>query len=135
MKIGDTMKKGFTLIEVIGVVVLLGAIALIAYPTITKVMNDTKGKIDSATTQIITSSADLYLEQKNCTISERTCCIVINNIVQEGLLKTPLKDSKGNDIDLTKGVKVAITRTNGIYKKNFTIENNCTGYSSCLPNN
>lgn len=127
------MKKGFTLVEVIGVIVLLGVIILIVYPTITSTIKKTTGEISGATESLITSSADLYLDKKNCTISVRTCCITINSIVQEGLLKTPLKDSKGLDIDLNKGVKVVITQVNSVYKKAFTIEDSCSGYSSCLP--
>ena len=127
------MKKGFTLVEVIGVIVLLGVIVLIVYPTITSVMNSTQGKISDATTSLITSSADLYLEAKNFTISETTCCITINDIVEEGILKTPLKDAvTGNDIDLTKAVEVVITKENNIYKKAFTIINTCS--NQCIIN-
>lgn len=38
------MKKGFTLIELIAVIVLLGVVALISYPIIGNLINDSKQK-------------------------------------------------------------------------------------------
>ena len=37
--IGDRMKKGFTLIQLLAVILILGIIALIAIPTVNKIIN------------------------------------------------------------------------------------------------
>ena len=38
------MKKGFTLIELLAVIIILGVVALIAVPSITKVLDDSRKK-------------------------------------------------------------------------------------------
>ena len=39
---GDNMKKGFTLIEIIGIIILLSLIGLLVYPTIMRIIGDSK---------------------------------------------------------------------------------------------
>lgn len=59
------MKKGFTLVELICVIVLLGLVSLIAVPLILNAVNNKSGDIDEATKKIIYQATDLYISNYN----------------------------------------------------------------------
>ena len=50
------MKKGFTLVELLGVITLLGVIVLIAVPTTKNVISDSKNKLYDAQISNISSA-------------------------------------------------------------------------------
>lgn len=104
-------QKGFTLIEVLAVVTLIAAIALISFPLLTNQTNKSKGKISEASKEIINHSAYTYIDrnQSNYPFTEGNIyCITLRTLVDYGDLKEPLKDNKsGEDIPLTTIVKVS----------------------------
>ncbi len=54
-------KNGFTLIELIGSIVILALIALVAFPSIVSVLNKEQGNIDSAVQDRIISGVSEYV--------------------------------------------------------------------------
>lgn len=54
-------KNGFTLIELIGSIVILALIALVAFPSIVSVLNKEQGKMDSAVRDRIISAVSEYV--------------------------------------------------------------------------
>ena len=59
------MKKGFTLIEVLGVIVILAVILLIAFPTYTVVRERINESIYESKRQNILSNANQYASETN----------------------------------------------------------------------
>ena len=59
------MKKGFTLIELIMVITLLGILATIAVPVISGVINDSKEKAYEKQVSVIISAAKEYVTDPN----------------------------------------------------------------------
>ena len=47
--IGDSMKRGFTLVELLAVLILLGVVSLIAIPSIGKILNRSREKAREST--------------------------------------------------------------------------------------
>ena len=56
--------KGFTLAEILGVIVLLALISIISISQITNRINSTKSKISDAQKKIILNAAQLYVDDK-----------------------------------------------------------------------
>ncbi len=55
--------RGFTLIELIGAIVILAVIALIAFPAIISVLDSGQTKVDSATKDLVISATNKYVSE------------------------------------------------------------------------
>lgn len=57
------MKKGFTLIELMAVIIILSLVVLIAFPNIVNVVKNSNNSIDSATSSLIINGAKNYVDE------------------------------------------------------------------------
>ena len=126
-------KKGFTLVELLGVIMLMGLIAMITIPKIVKQIKDTKGSIDKSTEILITTGSSNYIEENKNDFPKydgAKYCIMLETLVNEGKLSSDIRDSKGNKLDLNKYVQVEVVNNKYEYK----IADSCTdsGHSSVL---
>ena len=94
-------KNGFTLAELLGVVVILAAIALIAFPPIINQIKSSRKDLDNALNSLILTSAEQYLEENNYPLNNSTYCIQLSVLVEDGKLVEPIIDSKGNTVGLS----------------------------------
>lgn len=97
--------KGFTLVELLAVIVILLAISVIAIPNITASLERNKNKMSESQKKLIASSAELYISENKNTITyyssfvAGTCCLSINTLESTGYLSSDdLKDANGNVI-------------------------------------
>ena len=88
---GDNMKKGFTLVELLAVMILLGIISLIAIPSIGKVLERSREKAYEATEKELIKAAKKYaaehaseLPVKEWNSNEK--CLRINDIIKNGYI-------------------------------------------------
>lgn len=102
------MKKGFTLVELLGVIVLLGLLTIIAAPPILNQIKKTKEKLSSATETLLSSAAEEYVEEHltNYPIKDgNVYCITLKTLVDYDKLKSPIIDaSSGEEINETENV-------------------------------
>jgi len=86
------MKRGFTLIELILVILLLSVIALISVPVVTNIISDTKNKAYDQQIGSITDSARTYMTKnpQNLPLEDSTdsSCISITDLQKAGLLES-----------------------------------------------
>lgn len=113
-------KNGFTMIELIGVVTLLFAVALIAIPTVEKVIKEGKDKAYQSQLDMIELATQNYLSESSIKINEGQSIVVTFEELRKGkFLDYDIKDVKtGNEIDNTS--TITIKRNSGILE--FTID-------------
>lgn len=93
-------KNGFTLAELLGVIVILAAVALIAFPPIINQIKKSRGDLDEALNSLILTASEQYIEERNLA-KEGKYCIVLNVLVEDGKLVEPITDSNGNIVSLS----------------------------------
>ena len=113
------MKKGFTLAETMGVIILLGLIAAVTIPFVDNYIKDSKEKAKNANISKIIEAATnwniTYGNTKNC--SEKTCYITVDELKNtEFLSKQNIKDPYTKE-DLNGEIK--ISKVNGTYKYEY----------------
>ena len=80
------MKKGFTLIELLAVILILGIIALIAIPSVTNIINESKLGAEKATANNMVNAAETYIQL--CTLREETCITDFTTLTDSTLRTT-----------------------------------------------
>ena len=119
------MKKGFTLIELICVITILGLIALIAVPTVNNIINNSKEKAYEDQIATIEKTAKNYMAKNYKDLPNQENgnykCVSIEDIQKAGLLTTEdIKDPRDESKIITGGVEV--TWNNNKYTYKYTDE-------------
>lgn len=114
-------KNGFTLAELLGVIVILAAIALVAFPPIINQIKKSRGDLDNALNTVILTASEQYLEENNKSLSG-IYCIKLNVLVNDGKLSDPITDSNGSIVPLNSIFYIDYNSNNYFYSV-FTNEN------------
>ena len=100
------MKKGFTLVELLGVIIILGVLALIVFPIIDKSIKSSKEKALESTINSIEEAAYNYSIEHNLGYSTNYQKLTLNELMNNGYLKSelinPVTNSKLNGCILYK---------------------------------
>ena len=110
-------KKGFTLVELLVVIVILGVIMSIAIPSITSSIERSKDKQKTQIIKLIESAGELYVDKHKNTV---TPPITLNQLIEDGLItneKRALCGYLGYD-----GKKVSWNDTSGSNQYCLSIE-------------
>lgn len=122
------MKKGFTLIELISVVIIMGLIMAAVVPT---VLNQIKGKeadISETSKQVIYLATNEYVKNDKISYpikSNNVFCITLEELVNAGKLQSPVMDGT-NTISLNRIVKVTVNAFNDLEYSLINIDDTCT---------
>ena len=111
------MKKGFTLVELLGVIVILTVIGFIAVPAALNMYRGSKEELSDLAEQVLITSTKSYVNDNENDFpiyNGNVYCVSLKKVVRENYLKTPVIDANtGEEIDLNKIVEVKVT--NGKY--------------------
>lgn len=105
------MKKGFTLAELIGVVVIVSLIVLLVAPAMINFASKSKTKLSESTIKLINTATEQYHLDRSVQYvksQNATYCVTLQTLVDAGYLVSPLFDPKTNaNVPLTKYVEFA----------------------------
>ncbi len=119
-------RQGFTLIEMLGAILILGLLFLLVIPSIISQIIKTTDDIDEATKKMIFSSSEAYIAKNNNDYPKTkgdVYCIPIQTLINSKELIEELVDSKtGKKINPLKMIKVTIENEANI---TYKIVNEC----------
>ena len=125
------MKKGFTLVELLGVITVIAILTIIAFPPIINQINRAKNQLSDTTLEIIYSATELWIEQNQNTypLNESDIyCITLQELVDNEMLQEPIQDAKtGQDVSLSKVVKVEVGQNRNM-KTTLVDSTECTAF-------
>ena len=109
-------KKGFTLVEMLGVLIILVIIFMIAFPTLTRVLKNTEEDIANsekiivvdATKDLLNSKKDIYIPN-----DDNTYCIAFETLMNQGKLTENQVENISEDYNT---VKVTYKNRKAIYE-------------------
>lgn len=108
---GDDMKKGFTLVELLGVLVVLVILSLLITVMYTALKKDADKTIDEALTVVINDASVTYVKKYKTSIKENNVyCISLNDLLNNNLLSSPVKNSSGEVINPSLKIKVVVKK-------------------------
>ena len=131
--------RGFTLVELLAVLVLISVIAIIAVPSIINYINQSEGEIDEATKKLVFSGVELYVNQNKNDFRAplKQYCVTLQEIVDQKYLSDSIFDSvSGSKIDSNTFVKVInyYNVNKERYDFKYDISNECTEKEYvCIP--
>ncbi len=107
---GDNMKnKGFTLAEILGVIVIIGLLLLLVAPAIVNRIAANKGKVSKAAEKIIYSATQQYIdENRSDYANSKNFCITVQTLINDGKLASPVQDPISNNTYDNYGVSVTV---------------------------
>ncbi|MGE5456397.1 MAG: competence type IV pilus major pilin ComGC [Ignavibacteriales bacterium] len=124
-------KKGFTLVELLGVIAILALIVAVAAPPIVNQIKKSRSTFDKATLSLIYTAADSYVDNKQNdypNINENTYCVTLDTLIKSGELKESIINiDKESEIAVNQIVKIAVN--NDLYNYSLVEANKCTEYS------
>ena len=122
------MKRGFTLIEVLAVIVILSVIALIVFPEVNKIIKDSRQK--SYNTQInnlINATKKMALKDTSLLPSkgsDEKTCVTLTNIMDAGEIDTDvIKDPRNSNQTLTGVIVIEYAEETDSYV--YSYKENC----------
>ena len=123
-KENKSMKKGFTLIELIAVFLVLGIILLITFPLVTKYLEQGEEKLDQETEISIKNASNVYvsefskeLEWKYDDADNKVTCISIESLIDKGIIKENEKVTPYKEKYTIKSTEVNGVATNELVEK------------------
>lgn len=89
-------KKGFTLAEVLGVIIILGLLVIVSFPPLLSQLKKSQGKLSDATLKVLGTAAEQYVDEHPSTYPIKNgniYCIKLETLVNSGYLKSPILDA------------------------------------------
>ena len=109
-------KKGFTLVELLGVLIVLVLIALITTPIVINVVNSTKKNSNHIQKELLINSAKLWQSKYEKLISDEVGSVYnlyITRLYQDGLITTENYEDIEKEITITNACIKITTKENG----------------------
>ena len=80
------MRKGFTLVELLVVIVILGLLSLVVYPSVIKVINDNRTSAYESQIKIVEKAAKEWGVENPSKLPDNRCKISISTLTGDGYI-------------------------------------------------
>lgn len=113
--------KGFTLVELLAVITVLGIIGLIAIPTVTSIINSSKEKAKKIQIEEIIRSAKSWAANNTTQLSETdTYHLSVQTLIDEGYIATDdIKDPTNSNKTLNQCISITYSTKYNNYLFNY----------------
>lgn len=135
IKIGDDMKKGFTLMELLAVFIVIGIIMTITTPIITNVIRDSKEKTYKEQVSLIEEAARNYMASHSTELPKASgkASVSVSTLQSEGLLSNKdiinpiynINGTRDEEKHQTFTGSVCVTYVNNKYKYTYKQSGSC----------
>lgn len=98
--------RGFTLVELLGVIIIVGLLSLVIFPNIISSFFEVSNKLDDATSLVVIEAAKDYYANNRNNIQKIDYCVTVSTLQSEGLLSYDIKDSDGKVLATDTIVKI-----------------------------
>ena len=122
------MKKGFTLIELMSVIIIMGLIMVTVVPTILNQVKEKEADISETSKKVIYLATYEYVKNDKISYpikSNNVFCVTLEELVNAGRLQEPVMDGS-NVISLNRVVKVTINEFNDLEYSLLSVDDVCT---------
>lgn len=119
--------NGFTLVELLGVIIILALLITLVFPSIINSVKSSGEKTDKLTLEMIYNASDLYISNHKDNfkkVNGNKYIISLEELVAEDLLASPIKLSD-SDIDITDSKSVQVTYSNGEFTYELKNSSEC----------
>ena len=107
-------KKGFTLVELLAVIVILGIIATITIFSVSDILTDSKNSLSQTQIKKVEESAKVYYLKEG--MSNNDNCVSISELISKGYIESKeVKDPKTKE-EINGYVKITYESNHYIYK-------------------
>lgn len=120
------MKKGYTLVELLGVIIILTLITMLVLPNVINSIKNSSSKNDDLMEELIISASKTYIDDNYYDMligNGFTLCIPLTELVEKDYLTTPIKYKNMDDIT---GIKVVKVTYSDKYTYNIVDKSTCS---------
>lgn len=130
-------KNGFTLVELLAVVVILMIIVLLAFPNFYTISNSYRSKYDATTRILLKNAASMYVNNNIDDVRKEiqangSLCLPIGKLIAYEYLESDLKDSSG-EINKNRCITVRKTYSDGKEKFEYDLNTNTVATNDFYP--
>lgn len=121
--------KGFTLIELMGVIIIIALVTLIATPNIVNQINTTSNEVSKTQLAIIEAAADNYLSNHTSqypATAGRVYCLTLQELIEDNMLIDPIVDVQTQEIISNDRVLQATVKNTTYEYKLLDAKETCT---------
>ena len=113
-------KKGFTLVELLGTIILMGLITTLIVTPIISQINKMSGKVDKATLDLLYSTTELYMNRHNNTykkVNGNKYYVTVSELMNAGLLEKDFLEAYSSEaLSLDTQIKVEVNKNTYDYE-------------------